>query len=57
MKTFKVIFTIDDMGTKRRGEMEVKANSSGEASDKLRAAIESLTPGAKVTVVTSNEIN
>jgi hypothetical protein len=57
MKKFKVIFTIDDMGTKRRGELEVKANSSGEASDKLRAAIESLTPGAKVTIVTSNEIN
>ena len=56
MKKFKVIFTIEDMGTKRRGEMEVNANSSGEAVNKLRAAIESLTPGAKVTVVTSNEI-
>jgi predicted deacetylase len=56
MKTFKVSFTIDDMGDKRRGEMEVKANSSNEAQEKLRAAIESLTPGAKVTIVTSNEI-
>jgi hypothetical protein len=57
MRIFKVSFTIDDMGTKRRGEMEVKANTSGDAINKLRAAIESLTPGAKVTVVTSNEIN
>jgi hypothetical protein len=56
MRTFKVSFTIDDMGTKRRGEMEVKANSSGDAINKLRAAIESLTPGAKVTIVTSNEV-
>jgi hypothetical protein len=56
MKTFKVSFTIDDMGDKRRGEMEVKANSSGDAINKLRAAIESLTPGAKVTIVTSNEV-
>ena len=56
MKTFKVIFTIEDNGTKRRGEMDVNANTSNEAIEKLRAAIESLTPGAKVTVVTSNEI-
>jgi hypothetical protein len=56
MKTFKVAFTIDDMGTKRRGEMEVKANTSGDAINKLRAAIETLTPGAKVTIVTSNEV-
>ena len=56
MRTFKVSFTIDDMGTKRRGEMEVKANTSGDAINKLRTAIESLTPGAKVTIVTSNEV-
>ena len=56
MRTFKVSFTIDDMGDKRRGEMEVKANSSGDAINKLRAAIESLTPGAQVTIVTSNEV-
>ena len=56
MKTFKVSFTIDDMGTKRRGEMEDKANTSGDAINKLRAVLESLTPGAKVTIVTSNEV-
>ena len=54
-KTFKVIFTVDDNGTKRRGEMEVNANSSGEASEKLLEALKQIGVD-KVTIVTSNEI-
>jgi hypothetical protein len=55
MKTFKVIFTVDDNGTKRRGEMEVNANTSGEAINKLREALEQIGV-TNITIVTSNEI-
>jgi biopolymer transport protein ExbD len=55
MKTFKVIFTVDDNGTKRRGEMEVNANSSNEAAAKLIEALKQIGVD-KVTIITSNEV-
>lgn len=54
MKKFRVIFTFQD-NEKRRGEMEVEANTSGEAIKKVTDLLSGI--GAKgVTVVTANEV-
>jgi hypothetical protein len=54
MKKFKVIFVVDDNG-KRRGEVEIKANTSIEASNQVADALKQINV-TKVTIVSSNEI-
>lgn len=54
MKKFKVIFVVDDNG-KRRGEVEIKANNSIEASNQVTDALKRLN-AKNITIVSSNEI-
>jgi hypothetical protein len=54
MKKFKVIFVVDD-NEKRRGEVEIKANTSIEASNQVADALKQINV-TKVTIVSSNEI-
>jgi hypothetical protein len=54
MKKFKVIFVVDDNG-KRRGEVEIKANTSIEASNQVADALKRLN-AKNITIVSSNEI-
>jgi len=54
MKKFKVIFVVDDNG-KRRGEVEIKANTSIEASNQVTNALKRLN-AKNITIVSSNEI-
>jgi hypothetical protein len=54
MKKFKVIFVVDDNG-KRRGEVEIKANTSIEASNQVTDALKRLN-AKNITIVSSNEI-
>jgi len=55
MKKFKVTFTINDTGEKRRGEVEITAKDSIDASNQVSDALKKI--GAKsITIVSSNEI-
>jgi hypothetical protein len=54
MKKFKVIFVVDDNG-KRRGEVEIKANTSIDASNQVTDALKRLN-AKNITIVSSNEI-